>query len=124
MAAISELKSSAKVIDVERDEAEIFEEFKVLLTRESRLSSLSNLTCDLKWTADGGRRNPCDSCEHYQARPTADNALAVLCRLGRQQNALIDEMDAVKAAEKLDEALMAAYEADSAYVGDLVAALD
>lgn len=121
MQEIAQLKSSAKLIDVDRDVPEIYEEFRVMIERESRLSSLSGVECNLKWTADGGRKNPCDDCSH--STTNTEDPLSVLCRLGRRQNALIDEMDAVTAAGRLDDALMAAYEADSAFVEDAVFAL-
>lgn len=122
MDAITELKSSATVIDLSRDEAEIHADLKRSLIAESRYDA-NGLSCDLKWTEDNGQRNPCDTCPHYRERTTETDAMAVLCRLGRSQNALLDELAAVKATERLDEALCAVYEDESAYVDDLVAAL-
>lgn len=121
MREISELKSNAKVIDLTRGEPEIFADLQASLVRESRFDQIG-LRCDLKWTVDGGQRNPCDSCPHFMTDTTED-ARGVLCRLGRAQNRLLDELGAVKAAERLDEALVAAYEADGAACDELVAAL-
>lgn len=122
MAEISELKSTANVIDLDRGEAEIFADLRTTLKAESRYSA-NGLECSMKWSAEGGQRNPCDTCPSYQARSTETDATAVLCALGRRQNGLLDELAASRATDRLDDALMAAYEADSAYVDDLVAAL-
>lgn len=123
MQAISELKSTAKVIDLERGEAEIFSDLKGSLVKEARYAA-GGLKCDLKWSVDGGARNPCDDCPYSRTETTDTDATAVLCRLGRAQNALLDEMAAVRATERLDAALVAAYVRESALCADLVAALD
>lgn len=122
MGAISELKSNATVIDLSRSEPEIHADLRKSLAAESHYDR-NGLSCDLKWTEDNGQRNPCDTCPHYTERTTDTDALAVLCRLGRGQNRLLDELGAIRATERLDEALMAVYGDESAYVDDLVAAL-
>jgi hypothetical protein len=122
MDQINELKSTAKVIDLSRGEPEVFAEFRRTMQAEAFYSS-TGLECDMKWSEDGGQRNPCDTCPAYQARSTETDATAVLCALGRKQNGLLDELAAARATEKLDEAMAAAYEADSAYVDEVVAAL-
>lgn len=122
MGAINELKSNATVIDLSRGEAEIHADLRKSLAAESAYFN-NGLSCDLKWTMDDGARNPCDDCPYHRTQTTETDALAVLCRLGRQQNGFLDELAAVQATKRLDEALMAAHEDEGAYVEDLVAAL-
>lgn len=124
MREITELKSRAKVIDLGRGEAEVYDEFRGLVNKEARLAHYAGLKCDLKWTEADGQRNPCDTCPYHQTHTSDEDATAVLCRLGMEQNALLDEMAAIRATDLLDDALMATYEADSAYCDDVLAALD
>jgi hypothetical protein len=123
MAEISELKSRSKVIVVGRESAEVHEDLRVSLLKEARYDHYADLRCDLKWTAEGGQRNPCNDCPHHKANTTEDDAMALLCSLGRHQNSLLDELAGITALDRLDEALVAAYERDVASVDELVAAL-
>lgn len=123
MAEISELKSRANVIVIGRDSAEVHADLHASLVKEGRYDHYSNLRCELKWTLEGGQRNPCDDCPHHRSQTTEDDAMALLCTLGRQQNRLLDELAGITALDRLDEALVAAYERDVASVDELVAAL-
>jgi hypothetical protein len=65
-------------------------------------------------------RNPCyDECPEYTT-DYAHEARALLCALGRRQNDLLDALDASRAADALDEALVAAYERDMAETAALL----
>lgn len=119
MQEISQLKSKATVIDLERGRAEIFEELKVTLRREGEYAA-AGVTCSLK-AVQGGEYNACDGCRFFT--DDTDDARAFLCVLGRCQNRLVDELHAITAAERLDDALMAAYENDEAACTELAASL-
>lgn len=127
MQAIAELKSNAKIIDVSKTTAEIFEEFSATMVLEAEYEHYSHLVCDMKWTVRGPNnaadwRNPCYDCPEYTTDGEHE-ARALLCALGRRQNDLLTDLDAARVADALDEALVASYERDMADAEQLVAAL-
>lgn len=123
MAEISELKSKGNVIVIGRDRAEVHADLARSLQKESLYDTRANLRCELKWTLDGGQRNPCNDCPHHRSVTTEEDATALLCALGRHQNSLLDELAGITVLDRLDEALADAYERESASVDELVAAL-
>lgn len=108
----------AKPIDLSRDSAEIFEELRASLEQESYLYRVPGVTCDIKH-GDTGLTDPipCPTCPRF--RPfNVEDPLSRLCKVGREQAALVIEMEAAQAAERsaakateaLDEELDAALE--------------
>lgn len=117
MQEISQLKSRSSVIDLDRDQAVIFEELKVTLRREGEYEA-AGITCALK-AETGGEYNACDTCQFFT--DDTEQGRAYLCILGRCQNRLLDELHAISATAQLDDALMLAYEHDEAACTELAA---
>ena len=127
MAEIEQLKSDAKVIDLSGDRATVQDRLGVTIRRESRLAVYAGVECDLKWTVQGPRgpgddRNPCYECPLY-TEDSANNAMALLCSLGREQNDLLAQLDAFDAARMLDRQLAEVHCAEVAASAELAAAL-
>jgi hypothetical protein len=119
MQQIAELKSTAKVIDVGRDAAAIHADLKTSLVKEGRYDGIG-ITCSIKSESTG--RTPCDECPYY-TEDVEDDPRGLLCMLGRRQNRLLDELHALQAVDRLDDALVLAYQDDQAAGVELVAAL-
>jgi hypothetical protein len=121
MEAIAQLKSRATVIDLSRGEAVLLDEFRVKFERERQFSA-SGLECRLKWTSQGGARNPCYSCPHF-SKDFENVPRALLCRLGREQNDLLDAVDEIRAVGHLDAELASAVQREQSEADELAAAL-
>jgi len=127
MSEIEELKSEAKVIDLSGDRPELMNRLKKALDREAGFSYYAKLECDLKWTLPGPTgvvkdRNPCYDCPHY-TEDHFNEARALLCSLGREQNDILDALYAFDAVEALDEELAKAHGVEVAASVELAAAL-
>lgn len=127
MQEIAQLKSEAAPVVLTRTPEEIFEEFSRALRKENDYDAYADLTCSLKWgepdsRGQVGERNPCYTCPKYTT-DTSDDPLGLLCALGRQQNDLLDELEAAKAEKALDIELMDAFERDVASCEEMAAAL-
>lgn len=118
MAEIEQLKSGATVLEF-RTADEVMADFTASLHREGRFSTYADLECEIKLPHT---RPPCYECPHYVADPST-NPLGLICELGRNQVDLLDELDAIKAAERLDEELAVAFEREQAACEELAAAL-
>jgi hypothetical protein len=124
MQEIAQLKSEATVIDVSRTSAVLLEELGETLAKENAYDHYSGLRCDLKWTAEGGERNPCRTCPHFEAKGSnPDSAMDLLCALGLEQETILDEYHALRALEALDAELAVSYESDVAACEEMAAAL-
>lgn len=127
MQEIEQLKSEATVIRIaRRSNGEIAAELSDLLKLEGEYAA-SGLACDLKWTTQGplgpsDQRNPCYGCSYY-TEDEERHARALLCSLGRRQNDLCDELEALAAGDRLDAELADAHERELAAVEELAAAL-
>lgn len=107
----------AKPIDLSRPSAEIFEEIKASLDAEAYLWRVPQVRCDMKQGDTAPMTPPCATCPKYTA-PNLDQPLSRLCKVGREQAALMIEHDMAVAAERqaeevhgaLDEELEAALE--------------
>lgn len=126
MAEIAELKSNAKVIDLSGDRAELTARFNKTMEKEAGYSYYSNLECHLKWTQPGPKyandRNPCYDCPYY-TEDHFNEARALLCALGREQNDLLDAMYALDALAALDAELARVHDAEIGASVELAAAL-
>lgn len=111
--AISALQA-APVIELDGERAKITATLHASLKRESNYQRMFGLSCDMKWTVDGGDasldRNPCRSCPHFTADDQEERSL--LCLLGREQEDIIDAFYLTVAAAGLEDAFLAPYEAE------------
>jgi hypothetical protein len=105
-----ELESSATVIDLTTTEAELRANLQTYLRWEGRVQSRGNgeQGCELKWQpqhmlAGQGGSLTCFNCPH------ADPEERVICKIGRSQCALVEEIAGLKIADKLDAVIGAAH---------------
>lgn len=127
MADISELKSTAKVIDLAQSEAELTADLQRSVGLETYIFDAYNgLHCRIK--ADeghavwGGGRTSCYGCPHYTKDP--ERVQSLICREGRHQEDLLSELSVVGEGDRLDRELASAYERDMAACDELVAACE
>lgn len=120
MAEIAQLKSGATVIEIRERDA-VLADLAQAVRRENGYAVHADLHCDIKFR-DNGRVPPCYDCPHFTA-DFENDALALLCRLGRGQVDLIEELDAIRAVEELDALMLTSYERDVAACEELAAAL-
>lgn len=113
MAAIAQLQSVGRVIDLSRGSAELLDELKDTMRQEGRFETNLALSCPDKWTVeDGGElsRNPCRTCPHRTTDPA--DPMTLLCALGMKQETILDSYFAACSREALDASLISAVEAD------------
>lgn len=103
---IMDLKRSATVIDLTRGRPEINERLDVLADRESRLAA-QGTECELKWKPEhrlmGGHGPSCYTCPHFTQ--SGDDPCSNVCRIGREQTDLLEELAAVSDLDGLDREL-------------------
>jgi hypothetical protein len=119
MAEIEQLKSEAAVIEI-RDRDAVLTDLQETVRREDGYSYWSDLECPIK-VRNTSRVPPCYGCPEYTADKTDPRML--ICRLGRQQVDLLEELDAIQAVEQLDLLLATSYEHDVAACEEMAAAL-
>jgi hypothetical protein len=119
MAEIEQLKSGAVVLDLRREPEEVMADLAASFDREARFSHYAGVECSIKLPTN---RPPCYDCPQYVADPSV-NPLGLICQLGRRQVDLLDELDAIRAPERLDEELAVAFEREQAACEELAAAL-
>lgn len=107
----------AKPIDLSRDSAEIFQELRESLSLESYLYRVPKITCDLKHGTPVTEPIPCPTCPHFR-HYNVEDPLSRLCKVGREQAALVVELEAADAAER------AAHESHAALDDELESALE
>lgn len=118
MAEIEQLKSDAELVDLTRPRAEVMADLTAAFEREARLSHYGGVECSIK----GAARPPCYECPHHVADPSV-NALGLICEIGRHQVDLLDELESITAAERLDDELAVAFQRDQAACEELAAAV-
>lgn len=117
MAEIAQLKSG-EAIDLIRDEEAVEAEFQATLRREAGIFNFDGTTCKLKWKAShriaGGSGPSCFTCRHYRGDATgeANDSRAAVCRIGREQEGLVAELEAIRCKGQLDTAVIEAVERD------------
>lgn len=101
---------SAPVVDLRRSD-QIAADFAASVEREATLAYSLYQECDLKWsvaTDDGTMRNPCRTCPlfcHDESHPDS-----MLCKLGLQQEDLLDAFALAQMSEGMDGDIIAAVE--------------
>ncbi len=126
MADIAELAEVGQVVDLSRSEAELVEELEGSLTHEGRFWEYADgLECKLKWLPEhvlqGGTGNSCFTCPHYTE--DRDDPRSLICKLGRQQEQLVEGIDAVRTADAIDWAMVTAFESDLSSTEEMAEAL-
>jgi hypothetical protein len=118
MAEIAELKSGDP-IDLSQSVAQLEADLQRTLRRESRVfNTFNGLECRLKWAKShklqGGSKNSCFTCPHYRgdARGEENDGRALICRIGREQEGLVIELDMLRRGDQLDGDFIAAVELD------------
>jgi hypothetical protein len=119
---ISHLQSTAAVIDLSVDEADLLAMLDRLIDREGRYfmyakadDGVSPLQCELKWepqhvlTRANGSLN-CFNCPHYE--DNLDKAMSRICALGREQQNITEQIRGLRIADSLEMELVAAYARD------------
>jgi hypothetical protein len=108
MAEIAELKSGDP-IDLSQSVAQLEADLQRTLRRESRVfNTFNGLECRLKWAKShklqGGSKNSCFTCPHYRgdARGEENDGRALICRIGREQEGLVIELDMLKQGVKTE----------------------
>jgi hypothetical protein len=101
----------AKPIDLSRGSAEIYEDLKASLEQESYLHRVPGITCEIKHSRFGDDI-PCATCPH--ARPyNVEDPLSRLCKVGREQAALLVEHAAAMKAEAEGRSVVPSVEAEA-----------
>lgn len=110
---IRQLQSNGTVIDLTESPDEIQGELARLTAKEGRFEA-NGLSCDLKWEQGhrlmGGTSLSCFECPNFTEDP--EDPRTVVCRVGRRQESLVDQLQAAVAVETLDEAYIEAVERD------------
>lgn len=112
---IMALKATADVIDLTRDRAAVQADLDRLAAREARMADnvgvdgMVGVECELKWKPEhklmGGHGPSCYTCPHFTA--DGDNARSAICRIGREQHDLIEELGVTTTLDALDAELVA-----------------
>jgi hypothetical protein len=115
MGEIAQLKSEGVELDLTRSVEEIHEALARSLGREASFMAGGVIpACDLKWQSDhiinGGRSRSCFRCPLYTA--DTDDLKSSVCREGRLQEELVNEMRAVLECDSLDAELIHRFESD------------
>lgn len=124
-AELNALLSSAEVIDTSRSITELESELSGLITKEGRYWQNADLSCDLKiqprHAIMGGSELSCFACPLY----TEDKmeARSLICALGRQQETIVKQMQAIHTAVSLETELASAYRDDIGSAIELADAL-
>lgn len=97
---VQDIMAIAKPIDLSKSVPELHADLQRLAAREGRLSDSHGLECDRKWQPD----TSCYDCPYYEGHDmTSDKLKPILCRLGREQEDKLAEIDARR---ELDETVV------------------
>jgi hypothetical protein len=121
MQDMSELQSAATIFDLNVTASDLQDQLDAALRKEGRYfersknNDGSSLACDIKWShphmlAGEGGSLTCYNCPHFTA--SNDDALSVICRLGREQCDLVEQLAGRRLADSLDTELAAAFARD------------
>lgn len=86
----------AKPIDLTKDVATLNAELTVLLGSEARIHDEHGVECERKWSED---HDGCHLCPYYRG-DEANGWEGVLCRIGRQQDDKLAEIEERKALDE------------------------
>lgn len=120
-AEISQLQSAPRV-DLRHSDT-IAASFQASVAKEARLAFSLYQECDLKWTvpsSDGAMRNPCRTCPlfcHDESHPDS-----MLCKLGIEQEDLLDAFLSAVVVEGMDGDVIAAVERELDFAHELAEA--
>lgn len=106
------IEDRAKPINLTSDEATLSAELSASLATEVRYAATFGSECELKWKREhrlnGGARLSCFTCPHYTDDELHD--LAPICVLGRQQETITAQLEALAGHGSLDDELAEAFE--------------
>jgi hypothetical protein len=109
---VQHIMDIAKPIDLSEDRAKLSEQLSRLLKMEAVVYDKHGVECDIKWSHNG-RRPPCLTCPHSKAEaPDGGGYLGTICRIGRKQIRVLDQLDRHTEVEALEDMAEAAFLAD------------
>lgn len=94
---MSDLLNMAKPIDLSEDRASLNERLQSLIQQEARVAEQTGVECDIKYDAG----HSCLTCPQFTADP--DDRMFSVCRIGREQFTILDQLERHKEIEEIEE---------------------
>lgn len=109
---VQDIMALAKPIDLSQDHARLTERLSRLLAMEGRVYDRTGVECEIKWV-EGGDKLSCSTCPHSKAEaPDGGGPVGTICRLGLDQEKVLDQLARHAEIEALEDLAMRALLAD------------